>query len=774
MAILSASPDQSWQTYLGLHPSLRRYIPDDLFRSLLAHQLSNSHAKQSWVRALALIKFAKKCGVEARNLGLENLRNALRSGFDLILRTKVSDLKLYMGDIKGLWNQLKESEKEVPLDLKRGYLQLHIKQPLHKKWQRSSRAAVALKEVVGAYGCRGVEREAGKIVSLYDGDDETIHLESLRLAAWCADNGLQPFDDSFLVMLRLYEIWKGTDTGLDTLPKLQTMINGIESSPAGHEFLQSVFTHIRHRYRSPVMRTIDAMAQADKITVPSLTRETLSELATSDGNLSTAMDSLTVLLQKGGEAGAVVTAILDRLNRHQPPAIIHRLTRLLLEHDALPQLSAYHFNAIISLLISTLPSEDGYILCRKVYSAARNQGFRWSTQHRRHWHRLFHHAVHRTRRHLHFASRLYADLQADGQPVHRNDLLALIRSVGLSRSSSRSILLERHIRDFTDLDSRTRVSPDPFVLAMVEGLTAGKDAKDASLAFDLTRRILQDGPIPKTAADLMITRLAQSPNLYHLRQAVHLLDYSPTATSFNNVIFSIVAHSRLEQRAGQMSRSEALSQAVNVYKRMVSQDISATSRTVSLLLRALLDARHTESAINVFNATISNGLVLKPNAVGRLMVRLILDERLDEAAQIETKWRSITPTIAGRGSTYDKAIVGARVLLDMKRGIEVNLDEVAKKTGWKGTIPFLKFLESLKPRPEIINASVADAQFENSIIPGTDYHVNDLGAGNETHRVRPAVMNPDQPRRPWIRSDNERQRGFDTDSTVVVRSGIMT
>jgi hypothetical protein len=141
---------------------------------------------------------------------------------------------------------------------------------------------------------------------------------------------------------------------------------------------------------------------------------------------------------------------------------------------------------------------------------------------------------------------------------------------------------------------------------------------------------------------------------------------------------------------------EALSHAVRLYKRMMDQQIPVNARTVSLLLRALVDTRHVTSALAVFDAAVENGYILKPNSVGRLMVRLILDERLEEADKIEAIWRKSASIPTGR--RYDKAVVGARVLLDTKSRKEVDLEEVARKTGWSGTKPFLRFVESLKPR----------------------------------------------------------------------------
>lgn len=758
LSVVSATPDESWRTYLALHPSLRRYIPDNLFRSLLAHQLSNPHAKQSWVRGLALVKFARKCGVEARNLGQENLRNALRSGFDLVLRTKVSDLKQYVGDIKGLWTQVEES-KDVPMDLRRGYLQFHIKQAKQtngKKRERAARAADALRDIVETYGAQGIDREAGKIVSLYHGTNESTFVESLKLAAWCADQRMAVHDDTFLIMLRLHQLW--IVQGLEALPKLHSIVPHISTSSPGSDFLNLVLADLEHRHRSPEERALDALANNG--TAPSLTRSVLDSLASQDGNLEIAIDSLAQLLSKDAEVGAVVTSILNRLSQNPDSEALIRLARLLLERDTLRHLRLSHTSLLLRLLISALPSEDGYILCRKVYTVARTHGYRWLPFHRSYWHQLFRHAIHRTRRHLHFASRLYADLQADGLPLHRNDLLALIRTIGMSRSSSRPILFDRHIRDY--LDSETFGIPDALIMALVQGLTTGNDSRDASLAVDMSRRIMQDRPLPITAAEILIPRLAASPDLYHMRQAVHLLESSPTAESYNHVIFSIIAHSRTDARAGQMSRTEALAQAVDVYKRMVNLGISATPRTVSLLLRSLIDARHTGFAMSVFEAAIKNRIQLKANAVGRLMVRLIIDDHLDQAAAVECQWRSLSPQIgSNQGQIYDRAIVGARVLLDTKRGIEVDLDQIARTTGWKSTAPFLRFIESLKPHP----ASVADVQMMGS----------DVGA----EISRPAMlMNPDRPARPWIRSDNEARREFNGDSdsmvTTGIRSGIMT
>jgi hypothetical protein len=319
----------------------------------------------------------------------------------------------------------------------------------------------------------------------------------------------------------------------------------------------------------------------------------------------------------------------------------------------------------------------------------------------------------------------------------------------MSRSASRPILLERYIKEYLELGFPL----ESFILAMVEGLTYSKNANDASLALELSRRILQDRPIPAAAAQLMIGKLASSPNLGHLRQAVFLLDFTSTVESYNHVIFSIVAHSRSDPTVNQMSRVEALGHAVGMYERMIQKGVPVSARTVSLLLRALVDARRITSAMGVYNAAIDNGYSLKPNSVGRLMVRLILDDRLDEALQVEDRWRASAGILSGK--RYDRAIVGARVLLDTKLGNEVDLEDIAKKTGWSGTGPFLRFVESLKPRTVDEQAEQVGAENRD----GTD--------------VRPAITATATDRGSQIRPWNTDKDKIEALDSVGIRS-VMT
>jgi len=728
LAVVSSTSEDSWRTYLALHPSLRRYIPDDLFRSLLAHQLLSEHPKQRWIRSLALVKFAKRCGVNATDLGEENLKNVFRAGLTYVLRTKVLEIETYAAEMEVLWDQVVQC-REVPLDLRKGYLQYHVKRRngnhVSRKTGRAEletcQAHDALRDIVEMFGLGGIGREAGKIISLYHGSDIGTHVKSLEMAALCAENGQPLPDDTTTIMLRLVEIWR--NEGVDPMVKLESTVGSLPVTLPGADFLDSMLAEIRYRIRRPSQRVVDAIA--DQSTIPTITRATLDMLSDANANVAIALDALEELLKRKAEVDSVVSMIVKRLSSRQDTDPVIRMTRLLFEHDTISNLRDPTTHTLFQLLLSRIPNDEAYIFARKLYSLARAHNYRW--HHLTNWQLLFRHSLDRSRRQLHFASRLFADAQADGLQPNMDDYRTLIRAVGSSRSASRPILLDRYITSFLELEK----SPEPFVIALVQGLTLSKNANDASLALELSRRILQDRPIPSAAAELMIGSFAASPRISHLRQAIFLLDSSPSVASFNMVIFSIVAHSRSDPRSGEMSRTEALGHAVRIYKRMMNRDIPANARTVSLLLRALVDSRYITSALAVFDAAVNNGFALKPNSVGRLMVRLIIDERFDEAAQIESRWRKSADM--PNGKRYDRAVVGARVLLDTKLGKSIDLDEVARKTGWSGTKPFLRFIESLKPRQVPSVAVVPEAEEDWQAIENRDRELEGAENRGEVH-----------------------------------------
>jgi len=75
--ISGASPGQSWEIFNGIHVDIRRYIPDHIFRSLVIHQLASDDPHDRWSRSSRLLRFANKCGMEAKDLGQEVVEAAM-------------------------------------------------------------------------------------------------------------------------------------------------------------------------------------------------------------------------------------------------------------------------------------------------------------------------------------------------------------------------------------------------------------------------------------------------------------------------------------------------------------------------------------------------------------------------------------------------------------------------------------------------------------------------------------------------------------------------
>lgn len=669
LSLLCERNDESWSTYEALHPSLRRYIPDDTFRSLLAHQLRDTRPIQQWQRTVELINFAKQCGMEGKGLGVENLRNAIRSGLRYVLRTKRDETEKYRWQIGELWKHSMEADMgNVALDLRKSWIRLHLRRPGDRN--PLIIAARVMKELVDRGGGKGLEEEAEEIVAIRQ-RTEAGRVEVMELAEYYMYNGITISTKVLSTRLEnLNRLWNDNERVQELVSRLATPKTRDHWAAAVDQFLLGTKTRGQ--------RAEDIIASGGLEELFQVANDRASDP-------QTVMRAVERLLQIGPTA----EHFTHQMTAKMPAPLFVQFVNLLIRHDVLPQYLLIRF---FQRMISAIPSTDAYLLARKMYPAARAAGHKWTLRNAALWKRFFHHAIDRRRRHLHFASRLYADFQADGMSVEKRDALMMIRSIGMSQSASRMILLERHIKDYLWEEDRADRS---LVMSLVDGLTSGRSADDAVLALDLSRRLWQDQPLPPQAASAMISKLTLSPLRSHFRIALELLPIANSAESFNQVLYSVVAHSRLNPKPGEMSRQDALAHAIAIYKEMVARDLAVTSRTVSLLLRALIDAGYTASALAVFRASLAEGIIVKSNAVGRLMVRLALEEKYDEADQVERDWRGAT--LPDSSMRYDRGVVGARVLLDVKRGIKVDLEKVAKETGWLGTAPFLRFLKTVAP-----------------------------------------------------------------------------
>jgi hypothetical protein len=346
---------------------------------------------------------------------------------------------------------------------------------------------------------------------------------------------------------------------------------------------------------------------------------------------------------------------------------------------------------------------------------------------------------------LHFASRLYADLHHDELTPRRTDVLAMLRSIGMTKDDSRPILLERHVKDYLAMEYG---GLNMFVTAVVEGLTSNTNPKDGELALYLARRLLQGRAIPVRAAEMIIRRLGSSPDPQHQQQCRDiLLSLSPSPETAR--LFDHLLALTINRRGEGTSRDQALAIIGGIYRNMTAQGLKVTPRTRSILVRALVDAKLVLSALSVFNFSADEGIVLKSNAVGSLMVSLAEGGHLDYAEGVERRWRELA-----KGKHYHRGIVGARVLIDTMKGEDVNLETVFDRTGWRGTMPFLRFIESVKgQRASAQTATVGAAENAATLIsplPAPELSPRASGPGEASSQTTTTTTTPPLPPPPPI------------------------
>jgi hypothetical protein len=324
---------------------------------------------------------------------------------------------------------------------------------------------------------------------------------------------------------------------------------------------------------------------------------------------------------------------------------------------------------------------------------------------------------------------LYADAQADGMAIRRTDALALIRAIGSNGNASRMVLLERHLKDYQWLDYGGK---NALVQALVEGLTSTKSADDAAMALNLSQRILGDAALSKEARYLIISGLSATSNYQHIQQAYQLLLHSHDLNSsrpYDDLISSYIKLS-----ASKVNADDRLRHAISIYRLLLARKIPLSTRTNTNLIRALIEAGHLDSALAAFHSALDASLQIKSHAIGRLMIGLIMAGREQEAGEVEDAWRNNGEGL--RSKQWDRGVVGARALLDMKAGIEVDLARVERETGWKPNPSFALFMQSLKPRPVLDDCLVVDG---SSALEVEQIHGDgdERGGGTSKKRIKP-------------------------------------
>ncbi|WVQ72796.1 hypothetical protein IAR50_002356 [Cryptococcus sp. DSM 104548] len=741
LSLVASHTHESWEIYSAIHEDLRKYIPDDTFRALLLQQcqVKGSTMPEQWARVKDLLKLGKECDMTLEDMGTEVLGKALELGVNAAL---LGETKKDRKRLRQMWLALTKSLPSLsvlPLATRIKWLQLQERLlierfkdiPHHTRLNQSNLMEESVLDMVERGGASGVETWVARVLIRSRGNGGSGPRQTVRNLLWCIIKKVE------LPRTFLYDaVWgmvRQWDAKLDRVAPLEKAMKAIleeVEAPAGsmamveaQEVMAQVTDQLR-RYHDQVAITL-AASDEGKINFPA---QIYKGVEFARRAKKSEEEEATVFLK-----GAFRLFEASLVHRDSDPTpLVASLSQSLLQLRSrypetvdeiiIPFVQAVHqarlfltlpsptITALHRLILFALPSEDAYILSRKIYEQARaaEPPFAWSFKNLNYWQTLFMCALTREKPHVHFASRLYTDLIADGLHVPREQALLMLRCVGAKPSPSRPILLERHIKDYIWFGYRDKTA---FIHAVVQGLT-GKGVKDAELALTLAERLSvgmgQETALEPMVLELIIVNLARSSNPRVRQKCISLLHRLPpeTATkSYNTVLSFLASQSRTNPSVkadNELSPRQVLTLVISIYKDMVDRGVARDGRTASTVLRTLTDNNLLDEGIKVLESSLQHDIIPKSHAIGRLMTRLALAERIPEALSVEEIWRGATKSNTGEGpngkKVWDLAVVGARALVDVKLGKEVDFEELERQTGWVASKEYMVFLQNQKRR----------------------------------------------------------------------------
>lgn len=744
-AVLSSTPEASWAVYEGLHADLRPAIPDDVFVSLIRHQLYPTNTDGSPLppgsadirksRVKELLTLARKCEMDPTVLPVDLMERLLGTFFVQEQRKRFD--QQVKNIILWLWPVYKShyhngSFSTMPIEMRRRWLHLCCKN--NELRSDPPRLWEVLEEIVENGGAQGLEVKAGQAVSIYKGDDEDMHFAGLRQAAWCLAREVNiPSDDLVLLMFRITEAIgkrlpnKGGEEFIRAVNRIGGLIEELRDGGADEaantlEASLDKFIQAQQLYRDDAPASTVAMASLSRALL--FLRERLSRqfftpapkaskrarrLTDSD------RDNLNLLLRhcvrsltwEESDNQYILGMIIPVITSHPVD------TELLLQFvDALivtgmiitpaipTDLKAQLFEAFLKA--DHLGDLAVYSSAMKLYSALRRKPapapsldhariWRWTD--RAAWKLFFNRAL--SHGHLHFASRLYMDIQADGLRVPRAQSLAFIRAIASKPSSSRLVLLERYIKDLLyEPNAQTNDLIAEIWTAMANS------PREAALAFQLVRRINPAAPIPYPIIDQILPQLALSSLAEHRTLATQLLSIMPDTPHKMAKYHEVLAQFNKSIRTADLGMESSLA----VYKSMYGDkgadaDPRSRGHTVSLLLDGMCKLDQLDMALGMFRESVGRKVSLTQNGPASLMIKLSLALRLDEAYTVEKEFYSVVPA----DNKYPR-MVGARIVADILSGVDIDLavyynpekDVMRMHKGYRPSPRFYKFLQDLQ------------------------------------------------------------------------------
>ncbi|CAK9784232.1 unnamed protein product [Cutaneotrichosporon oleaginosum] len=702
LALLSPGAEESWSIYEALHPELRAAIPDDIFSSLIARQLAaDKNLKRD--RLVELANLARVCGMDPARLGAESIKDILKAMFALEPEDKA--WQGHYDTLDWLWAALFEligrDFRRVSLRMKQDWLDVTN----YRFRGDLSRTHAALEHLVGHHGGVGITKSASKILLRSRSADAATVAVSLRLAAWCLARGVTVHEDTIVRILSRLKVRHDAD-GHDGRERAreaaEDLIAELREGEA-HEAAVPIVLALKHFElinRTPLERAT-TVADDPEATIGRLhsSVEKLLRGSPSDAELQLAIKLCDRALQMDASLEPILMTTLNGVRNH--PRYALKVAEMCFQSNVFrhPFSSAFK-NKLLMAMLDCLPSPTAYDIVVRLYPLARTpdeaQRYTWTHATAPQWHKLFAAAV--RRRQLHFPSRLYADLMADGLRVPQRAQISFIKLIASTPSDSRAILLDRHIKDYLWNEAQP---VQPLMVAVAQGLGSTGISADAARATQLCRRIAAGAgvTIPARAIESLVASLFSSSNIETRALGRQLLEQLPPSDASKAYTLALSALVKNIRAAG-------LQQVIALYRNMDETGVPATSGVGSSLLMAVLKEGHLDSALAIFRTASKQVGPVKSAAVGRLMINLALAGRTDEAYAVEREWRAHFPA----GVEYDKGVYGARMVVDFKAGKEVDLSIftsniegrvlLKRHKGYKPTLPFFKFIETLRPKED--------------------------------------------------------------------------
>lgn len=720
IAILSESPEQSWEIYKSLHPDMLKDVPDDVFSALLNHQLQADESVRS-SRLGELLLLAAQCDMDPAALGRSLVEEALEGALTSAARhirspggvKRAIDYKT----IDWLWSSLKilvgDDLSQVPLVLRREWLAVSAFRHrnnillIHQK----------LEEVVELGGGEGVDEQASRIVSMAKHKSTDLIESSLRLAAWCLARNIsiRPLLISRTIGY-LRQAWKAQGEDGAERSQATALALAAELREGGAEAAAALFDGVVQNIVSKMMPVENRVQLlADTASSTDDIYKVASGILRKDSSGTAELDALVTLcrlaMAKEGNPEPLIRRTVKQLASR--PAGRDDLV-LTLADDLWAfsrnggHLSPPLLTRLFELVQACPPSDDSYRAAYRLYPLVRAaeppEQHRWLHSTAPAWNRLFAAAV--SRGQIFFASRLYADFQSDGLTVPRQQLLRLIERIAATENVSRAILLDRHVKDYLWDDA----PPSDLITAIVRGMSS-TGSRSAVEGIRLAKRI-SSGELPVAAMEAALPVLAASSERNRRSLAFALLKELPTGQArrgYESVLSSLVKN----------NRAAGLESVLAVVHDMFERGIPAAEKTVSLLTSALLKNGELDAGLAMFRAAVSKNIDLSSGAVGQLMVRLALAERCDDAYEVERAWRAL---LDGSEDVNDKAVRGARLLVGIKADRDVDLDVYACEDGgtkvhdgYRPNRHYLEYLRKLRaPEPPVETPEAPEAAVETS------------------------------------------------------------